>query len=147
MTLSYTKNLHLAVPDFLTEPWHGEFAQAMDSIDQLIYQAIILAGAEVWENSHIYTVGDIVISPDTGGLFSAAESHVSSVAPTTFTQELAFFPSRWTPIATILASQAEAEAGVENTHYMSPLRTKQAIESQRPLVGIATQVEAEAGTE
>ena len=147
MTLSYTKNLHLAVPDFLTEPWHSEFAQAMDSIDQLIYQAIVLAGAELWENDHIYTVGDIVISPDTGGLFSAAETHQSSPAPTLFSQEIIFFPSRWTPVATILASQAEAEAGVENTKYMSPLRTKQAIEKQRPLISIATQVEAEAGSE
>jgi hypothetical protein len=127
MTLTYTKNMHLAVPDFLTEPWHGEFAAAMDSIDQILYQAVVLQHASLWQNNHAYSIGDIVISPDNGQLYSAAEGHTSS-ATGTFTDELALHPSFWGSFVAIsLASQVEAEAGVENTHYMSPLRTSQAI--------------------
>lgn len=146
MTLSYTKNLHLAVPDFLSEPWHAEFAAAMDSIDQIIFQSIVLAGAEHWVNNHLYIVGDIVIDPDTGGLFVAAVDHTSA-ASGTFAADRAANPGNWTPLAVVLATKAEAEAGVENTKYMSPLRTKQAIDFQRPPQGIASQIEAEVGTE
>ena len=145
MTLSYTKNLHLAVPDFLSEPWHAEFAQAMDSIDQIIFQSIVLAGAEHWVNGHPYITGDIVIDPDTGGLFVAATDHISATSGT-FAADRAANPGNWTPLAVVLATQAEAEAGVENTKYMSPLRTKQAIDKQRPPQSIASQVEAEAGS-
>lgn len=42
--------------------------------------------------------------------------------------------SNWIPIeAVTLASQPEAEAGVNNTNVMTPLRTKQAIDAQRAL--------------
>lgn len=146
MTLSYTKNLHLAVPDFLSEPWHAEFAAAMDSIDQIIFQSIVLAGAVHWTNNTLYLVGDIVIDPDTGGMFVAAVQHVSP-ASGTFAADRAANPGNWTPLAVVLATQAEAEAGVENTKYMSPLRTKQAIDFQRPPQAVASQVEAETGTE
>ena len=48
-----------------------------------------------------------------------------------------------------LASQAEAEAGAENTKVMTPLRVSQAIDAQAPAGGftVASQAEAEAGTE
>jgi hypothetical protein len=147
MTLSYTKNLHLAVPDFLTEPWHSEFAQAMDSIDQIVFSAIVAANTALWVNDHHYEIGDLVISPDTGGIFSAAVEHDSSLAPQTFTQELSTFPTYWTAFAPVLASQAEAEAGVDNTKFMSPLRVAQAIDVQSAQAGVASQPEAEAGVD
>jgi hypothetical protein len=146
MTLSYTKNLHLAVPDFLTEPWHAEFAQAMDSIDRILYQSIIAANTSLWENDHAYVVGDLVIDPDTGGIFSAAVAHTSSPSPQTFTAERLAHPTYWTPFAVVLATQAEAEAGVDNTKYMSPLRVSQAIDAQAPTANIASQAEAISGT-
>src|SRR4249920_989060 len=40
MTISYTPHFHLAVPDFLSEPWHAEFAQAMQSIDDALYGVV-----------------------------------------------------------------------------------------------------------
>lgn len=46
--------------------------------------------------------------------------------------------------AFVVASQAEAEAGTDNTKGMTPLRTKQALDYQRPY---ASQAEAETGTE
>jgi hypothetical protein len=131
MTLSYTKNLHLAVPDFLTEPWHAEFAQAMDSIDEIIFHALVAQDIDLWVNSTTYQVGDLVISPDTGEIFSCAVANMSSPLPTTFTQEIAAHPTYWTPIGLRLATQAEAEAGTDNTKYMSPLRVAQAIAARQ----------------
>jgi hypothetical protein len=146
MTLSFTKNLHLAVPDFLTEPWHAEFAQAMDSIDEIVFHALIAQDIDLWHNSTAYTIGTLVISPDTGGIFSAAVAHTSSPAPQTFAQEQLDHPTFWTPLGLRLATQAEAEAGIDNTKYMTPLRVAQAIDAQSP-VSIASKSQAEAGTD
>lgn len=147
MTITYTKNLHLAVPDFLSEPWHSEFAQAMDSIDQVIFSALVSADTALWQNSHVYGIGHLVIDPDTGGLFSAAIAHTSSPAPTTFAAERSAHPTYWTAFALTVASQAEAEAGIDNVKYMSALRTSQAIDAQVATSEVATQVEAEAGVD
>jgi len=127
MTLTYTSRMKLAVPDFLTEPWHSEFAQAMDSIDRLVFNALLMQGAALWTNSTAYVIGDIVISPDTGALYTCAAPHTSSASPQTFTAELVAHPTFWMTTGPTLATQAEAEAGVDNTKFMSPLRTKQAI--------------------
>lgn len=144
MTLSYTLHLRLAVPDFLSEPWHGEFAQAMDSIDQAIFNALISANTTVWLNSHAYTVGQIVIDPQTGIFYTVAIAHTTDPAGT-FAVFLAAHPTFYTPFTLALASQAEAEAGIENTKYMSALRVAQAIVAQSPIPGIASQPQAEAG--
>jgi len=131
MTLSYTLHLKLAVPDFLSEPWHAEFAAAMDSIDRALYEGILVQGTSLWMNSTGYVICSMVLSPDNGSIYVSSVDHVSSSAPQTFAQELVAFPSRWTAIAaTQLATQAEAEAGVDNAKYMSPLRTRQAIIAQ-----------------
>ncbi|MFZ9315656.1 MAG: hypothetical protein ACO24P_00265 [Candidatus Nanopelagicaceae bacterium] len=45
------------------------------------------------------------------------------------------------------ATQAEAEAGTDNTKLMSPLRTAQAIANLSPAPTFASQAEAEAGTD
>jgi hypothetical protein len=127
MTLTYTARLKLAVPDFLTEPWHSEFAQAMESIDRILYDAVLQQQADLWVNNHVYAIGDLIISPDNGSLYVCAVANTSTASPQTFTQELAAHPTFWSLFAPTLATQAEAEAGVENTKYMSALRTKQAI--------------------
>lgn len=49
------------------------------------------------------------------------------------------------PLIFSIATQAEAEAGTNNTEIMTPLRTKQLIKISLP--NIATQAEAEAGTD
>ena len=72
MTLSYTPRFHLAVPDFLSEPWHAEFAAAMESIDQALFTAIVAQDTNLWVNDHAYAIGDIIIDPTTGTLYSAA---------------------------------------------------------------------------
>ena len=131
MTLSYTLHLKLAVPDFLSEPWHAEFAAAMDSIDRALYEGIVVQGSTLWMNSTVYIIGDMVVSPDNGSIYVCAAAHTSSPAPQTLTQELIDHPTYWGALAASqLATQAEAEAGVENSHYMSPLRTRQAITAQ-----------------
>ena len=131
MTLSYTLHLKLAVPDFLSEPWHAEFAAAMDSIDRALYEGIVVQGSTLWMNSTVYIIGDMVVSPDNGSIYVCAAAHTSSPAPQTLTQELIDHPTYWGALAASqLATQAEAEAGVENSHYMSPLRTRQAIIAQ-----------------
>jgi hypothetical protein len=99
----------------------------MESIDQILYNALIAQSTTTWLNSTTYIVGDIVINPDSGALFTCSEANTSTASPQTFTQELTDHPTYWTVLASTLATQAEAEAGVENTKYMSPLRTKQSI--------------------
>lgn len=146
MTLSYTLHLRLAVPDFLSEPWHAEFAQAMDSIDQAIFNALIAANTTVWLNSHTYAVGDIVIDPQTGLLYVVSITHTTDPSPMLFAAYLAAHPTFYASFSLALASQAEAEAGLENTKYMSALRVAQAIAAQSPIASIASQPEAEAGT-
>jgi hypothetical protein len=145
MTLSYTPRFHLAVPDFLSEPWHAEFAAAMESIDQALFTAIVAQNTEVWFNSTIYVIGDIVIDPLTGTLYSAAVGHTSS-STGTFHDELALHPDYWTSFAVTAASQSEAEAGTDNAKYMTPLRVAQAITAQSPTPGIATTTQAQEGT-
>lgn len=145
MTLSYTPRFHLAVPDFLSEPWHAEFAAAMESIDQALFTAIVAQETSQWQNDHLYAVGDLIIDPLTGTLYSCAIAHTSSnsvIAPT-FADELAAHPTYWTSFAVIAASQAEAELGIDNTKYMTPLRTSQAIFAQSPTPGIATVAQAQ----
>jgi hypothetical protein len=146
MTLSYTLHLRLAVPDFLSEPWHQEFAQAMDSIDQAIFNALIAANTSIWLNSHAYTVGQIVIDPQTGILYTVAIAHTTDPAGT-FAVYLAAHPTFYSSFSLALASQAEAEAGIENTKYMSALRVAQAIAFQSPIPGIASLGQALAGTD
>ena len=147
MTLSYTVHFHLAVPDFLSEPWHGEFAQAMDSIDNALWNIVGSTGATVWTNSTPYNVGALVIDVTTGRLFVCIEEHTSAAAPTTFEQDRNARPLIWATSILELATQAEAEAGVDNSKFMSPLRTAQAIAIQSPVPGIASEAEAIAGTD
>jgi len=147
MTISYTLHFHLAVPDFLSEPWHGEFAQAMDSIDNALWNLVGVAGATVWANSTPYVAGNLVVDPATGRVFICILDHTSAAAPTTFEQDRAAHPGNWATSVLELATQEEAEAGVDNTKFMSPLRTAQAIAIQSPIPGIASEAEALAGTD
>lgn len=147
MTISYTLHFHLAVPDFLSEPWHGEFAQAMDSIDNALWNIVGSTGAVVWTNSTAYAVGALVIDVTTGRLFIAIEAHTSAAAPTTFEQDRNAHPTFWATSILELATQAEAEAGVDNSKFMSPLRVAQAIAVQSPVPGIASEAQALAGTD
>jgi microcystin-dependent protein len=99
MTLSYTKFLHFAVPDFLTEPWHAEFAQTMNSIDEIIYRALIAKDIDFWQNSTSYDIGNLVIAPESGQIYSCGVVHTSSPAPMTFSQERILHPTYWTSLS------------------------------------------------
>lgn len=147
MTISYTLHFHLAVPDFLSEPWHGEFAQAMDSIDNALWNIVGSTGATIWTNSTAYAVGALVIDVTTGRIFIALVDHTSAAAPTTFEQDRAAHPTFWATSILELATQAEAEAGVDNSKFMSPLRVAQAIAVQSPVPGIASEAQAIDGTD
>ena len=147
MTLSYTLHFRLAVPDFLSEPWHGEFAQAMDSIDNALWNLVGVAGATIWTNSTAYEAGNLVVDPSTGRVFICVLAHTSAAAPTTFEEDRAARPENWATSVLELASQEEAEAGTDNTKFMSPLRTAQAIAVQSPVPGIASEAQALAGTD
>lgn len=77
---------------------------------------------------------------------AVTSAKIQSVSGATFTG-LASIPSGAgeIPVANLtLASQAEAEAGTNNTKLMTPLRTKESITENVP---IADQAEAEAGTD
>ena len=132
MTLSYTQHMKLAVPDFLQEPWHDELRAAFDAIDLIIYEALIAENIFPWTNNTNYVVGNVIISPIDGFLFTCSVSHQSSPPPTTFDEERALHPTYWSSFAPVVATEAEAVAGEDNTHYMTPLRVKEAIAQFAP---------------
>lgn len=136
MTLSFTKNFRLAIPDFLSEPWHAEFAAAMQSIDTALTGFFPSVVADTWVNNRLYLVAAQARDAQTGLSYICQVQHTSSDAVTapTMATERALFPNRWQSVNPSLATQLEAEAGLENTKYMSALRVAQAIDAQVPVV-------------
>lgn len=100
MTLSYSAHFRVPIPDFLSEPWHAQLQDAIRALDTAIYDAL-LSDAELWANSHAYTVGSIVIGPEDGLLWTCAIAHTSPATPTTFTTFVGANPTYWNRTVTI----------------------------------------------
>lgn len=103
MTTTYTDHFRFGIPDFLSEPWHDTWQASVRAIDEALYQAVIADGVTVWANNTVYAVGDIVIDPATGLLWSDSVTHTSAVAPSTFADERTAHPTYWSLFASVLA--------------------------------------------
>lgn len=95
MTTTYTEHFRFGIPDFLSEPWHARWQQTVHEIDRALYAAIIAGIVDLWTNNTVYAVGDIVISPEDGTLWSVSVGHTSALSPTTFSQDRAAHPTYW----------------------------------------------------
>jgi hypothetical protein len=66
-------------------------------IDSMVSQFIRMNGiVGTWKNSTQYTVGDVLVDIETGGLWECSVSNVSS-ATGSFAADRASFPQRWVP--------------------------------------------------
>ncbi len=101
--------------------------------------------ALVWDG----TDGNMTNAPvDAGSITTAvsdAEAAQAAAEAAQLAAEVAQAAAEAAAGSTALASQAEAEAGTENTKFLSSLRTAQAIAAQQRAV--ASQAEAEAGSD
>lgn len=112
MTLSYTQFFRFGIPDFLTSPWHADFTALVQHMDRTLYDVAIAGGAVIWTNSTVFAVGDVVISPQDGSLWSCGVAHTSAASPTTFSTDRVAHPTFWTSIApTIAASVTYTPSG------------------------------------
>lgn len=109
MTTTHTRHFRWGIPDFDTDPWHADFAAMVNSIDSSIYAALIATGATDWTNSHVYGIGDIVISPDDGTLWVCETAHTSAVSPTAFTTDRLAHPSYWVSLMPDVAASSSAD--------------------------------------
>lgn len=132
MTLDYTNIMKFPVSDGLQSPWHSGLDRTCSFIDRLTFAEFDALGIRLWQNSTVYTIGKIVINPVDGQLYSCGVAHTSTAAPQTFIQELAAHPTFWSVATPAVATIEEAIAGIENTHYMTAERTRDAILALSP---------------
>lgn len=94
--------------------WHNRVDEALAEIEK--------NGAMQWFADVPYAVGASVRS---GG-----QNYIAALASTGIQPGSASDVGHWQPLSLLVATQAEAEAGIENTKRMTPLRVAQAIASR-----------------
>lgn len=102
MTVRHTTYLRLPLPDFTQAPWHAALQGALQAIDRAIYQALIAVNSGPWANATTYSVGMVRVDADLGTQWMTRVTHTSGVAPQTFAQYRAAFPTHWIEFATSL---------------------------------------------
>ena len=110
-----------------------------------------------WNDTNYQLVREIrTVDPVLGGAptkASATPGEVDINSPVNFALATLAARTKWLKkevkrIEGNIATKAEAEAGTDNTHFMTPLRTKEAIDALGGSgVTVATKAEAEAGTD
>jgi hypothetical protein len=89
--------------------------------------AIVTANADAWVSGASYSVNENVISGIDFGTYRAILTHTGVAT------DPSADATNWVKISSpVKASQAEAEAGTENTKFLTSLRTAQAIAEQSP---------------
>jgi len=101
MTTTFTEHFRFGVPDFLSTPWHQTVQDTLHQVDKALYQTLLAADAEPWENSTIYAQGDIVLDTVNGIVYIARVSHTSAATPTTFDQDRIANPTFWAEFSII----------------------------------------------
>jgi hypothetical protein len=71
----------------------------MAALDEIIYKALIARDIDFWQNSTSYDIGNLVISPESGQIYSCAVVHTSSPLPMSFSQERILHPTYWTSLS------------------------------------------------
>jgi hypothetical protein len=98
MTTTFTTHFRFGLPDFLAGPWHADWYALVIKMDEILYELAITSNAALWENSHAYIIGNIVISPEDGFMWTCSVAHTSAVSPTTFSADRLAHPTFWTSI-------------------------------------------------
>lgn len=114
MTTEFTSHFRFGIPDFDVSPWHAILEQTLRDVDDAIYQALLAQSIALWANSHVYVIGDLIVSPETGKIYTCAVAHTSPVAPTTFTTFLNANPTFWN---TTVSIPTQRGAWQTNTSY------------------------------
>lgn len=96
MTTSLTQFFRFGIPDFLSGPWHADFAALVHHIDRTLFEVAFINNLSVWTNSTAYLIGDFVIDPVTGFIYSCQVAHTSAASPTLFSTDRAAHPTFWT---------------------------------------------------
>lgn len=112
----FTDHLRLPIPDFTQEPWHAELEAAIRAVDAVVYQALVAQNVLFWTNVTVFSVGELVIDPDTGILWTCGFAHTSSASPVTFSQERNAHPEYWNATANI--PQQRGNWGTVQTYSM-----------------------------
>lgn len=99
MTTTYTVNFRMPVPDFQSEPWHAPIQSLFQSVDNLIYQALIIGGTTPWANATNYLVGNIRIDVTDGSTWLCKVTNLSASVGTTFAQDRTNHPTFWARFA------------------------------------------------
>jgi len=95
MTLQYSPNYNLPIPDFATKPWHLYMEQLIRTLDGLLFAMTGVTNIQgVWLNETAYVIGDGVVEAQTGLQFEALVDHTSS-ADITFEEERLAHPTYW----------------------------------------------------
>jgi hypothetical protein len=134
-----TPNLKLNVPDFDQDPWDQDVNTNWAILDATVglYTAIPnLTG--VWRNTTAYTYGQSTIDPADSSIWSCAQAHTSSDAPTTFQQDRVQYPIRWsatTPGAMFYATQAATSAQAAANSAASAAASAALIGNALPISG------------
>lgn len=106
MTLTYTRYFRFGIPDFLTEPWHADWATLVHSIDRVLYGVLLQRGISLWTNATAYVVGDLVFDSNDRFVYECLVAHTSAVSPTTFAEDRADNPSYWDAFTFASAEEA-----------------------------------------
>lgn len=98
MTTTLTPNFQIAIPDFLTAPWHNDLIIAFQRVDAIMYGVAAAVGAPPWQNSKAYVKGNLALDAVTDTMYFCETPHTSSAAPTLFSADRTADPTRWTAI-------------------------------------------------
>lgn len=96
-----TPNYGLIRPDFNISGWHDDVNGNFDLIDSVLFAVTGLGGlVGEWSNATNYLVGQRVIDPDDGGIWSCLVAHTSSPSGTMETDRNAH-PTYWATVSTL----------------------------------------------
>ena len=131
--------------NYLTDPNPTTSAEAQDYFRNMDMLVTAMVDTFLWQPGTNYANGDVVKSPsmpngveavcvaENGGKSSNVEPQWGNVGGENIADGTCFWKLRWQHWSKEIATQAQAEAGIDNTTGMTPLRTKNAIDKQRPI--------------
>lgn len=104
----YTTNLRLVLERFNASGWHDGVNNNFRVLDAVINSALGITDVSgVWENSTEYAAGAKVIDPTDDTVWRANDTHVSPAAGTSFVEDRAANPARWSLVDTGLSVRGQ----------------------------------------
>lgn len=109
---SYTPFLKLALPPFDTAPWDQAVNGNMTTIDAFISRYMAVPNyVGAWTNGTNYISGQTVLDITDATIYQCQVSHISSIAPTTFAQDRATYPTYWVRTTNVVSAGAAISIG------------------------------------